>query len=1093
MDLTFKNFDYAGAKNAGFSDEQISDFLAKQSITPKTTAQVADPLNFNTVAQSALEVGEDTMFEGVAAGKMVDEFVQFVLRAGGTLTDGLRQTVQNAAEKNELTKKALWSFLPTNDYQFTEEDAKRFQELTVGDLPEFDREGALNAGFTDEQITKFLETKRRTKVQDIWRDTAKDWKEYTKGATFSNLPIKALDTYYEAIGQRDGWENFKDYINKGVDDTTIAKMFTKLGQGLEQSADVIESYTGIPKEATLAASELALLKVRVPKVITERLGPSDRAVAKETIKKKEEMVGPLGEKYDVTANKNDYLQRRYSFVFGIEKPQLFTKELLPSNKLVSDWINESNRDTLNTTLKNIKNEKELIEATEMTVKNASKIDQTHIIKIMRAVRNELGLPLKGKEGIQSLYNIRDYFEWHKELNYPRPKLTKNEMKIYNEVFKPLGKQHQQLAKKMNKYKLLEKDVIFEKGKNFMSRMRIRPEKSIREMLTGDRARIQDPYAREARSGASGSREFYVAVDKNGKRTPFGYILKDNETIPQGISTWGPKGKNGKAKFDINQELTDLQKIYQTHGSGEKLGPYIIKEATAKEIENASGYIQHVDPLASQLIRINEMKQDIRLHEYNTSVMESPFMKDQTFFPTEKQRIPTQEYTTIKEDIGNINKPLRQYSIKERTAEVLEDAFRTRKESWLTILSNGMVKNMMLNSLPHMHNELIHWYLSRGMMRTFNPKSLVNFRQEMVEAASDVLGRSDFYEALLKENSSMMGTNISNTLYMDKVLNESTKAIFPPKDLKGYAKLTGRSLAEVYSAISDHSNLAMWQVRDILFVQLVKEKMRKDNIDMKEAVFRVEQHMPTYRLPTRVGETPLRALGYLIGKPELGSSMARGLSKVLQNPNVVIFARYKHGMIKSAMNSIKDMYGAKDIRGSRSLKKQVTDGMDSALAMASAMYVIYPMMDYIFKEIFNDNSAVMRRAGFLHVLQTLGYVTDGTKDMKALMQNLLTVNPALMLAGEIAFNKTFYNDQPVYYADDPVGQIGLDIGKKVFSTIPQVSAIATSGDVDGKWFARQIDVKLKGFEGQLKEDRRRLFKEKERLRRETERALGVYDD
>jgi hypothetical protein len=283
---------------------------------------------------------------------------------------------------------------------------------------------------------------------------------------------------------------------------------------------------------------------------------------------------------------------------------------------------------------------------------------------------------------------------------------------------------------------------------------------------------------------------------------------------------------------------------------------------------------------------------------------------------------------------------------------------------------------------------------------------------------------------------------------------------------------------------------MWQVRDILFVQLIKEKMRKDNIDMKEAVFRVEQHMPTYRLPTRIGEKPLRLLGKLIGNAELGSNMARSLSKTLQNPNLVIFARYKHGMIKSAMNTVKDMYGSKDIRGSRTAQKQIMDGMDSALAMASALYVIYPMMDYIFSNIFGDDSAVMRRAGFLHILQTLGYVTDGTKDMKALQQNLLTVNPALMLMGELALNQTYYNGQPVYYTDDPASQIAVDIGKKLVSTVPQVSAIATSGDVDGKWFARQIDVKLKGYEGQVKEERRRQLKEKARLRREAERAADL---
>jgi len=1088
VDFTYKNFDYEGARKAGYSQEEIVEFLKTKQAEKSPSLSVSPT---NTVAESAKMFAEDMLQEGFAIGVAADELVKLIFTAGGTLSDGILGTVRQAAEKNQLVRKQLFSILPdrlSGLNPITDNDKARIKELTTSTLKgTFDVEGALNAGYTRQEVDAFIKAKSETPTKKLWREKAKKWKGWMEGATFSNLPIKALDEYYEAIGQRDSWEQFKNYQNNAVEDTTVMKGFALLGEKLQASSEAIEGLTGIPSEATLAASELLLLKARVPKVLSERAtGLSDKAIAKETIRKKEEMVGPLGEKYDVTKERNDFNNKRFGFISGIEKAPLVTKEISDPTQLVNDYIFEKKRDTLNQTLKKIENEKELIEATEMTVKNASKIDETHSIRILRSVRNDLGIPLQGSKGIESLYKIRDYYEWHPKIGYARPKLTPKEMKIYKNTFQPLGKLHKQFAKKMQKYGLLERPVKFEKGFNFLSRMRERPKKSIKEMLTGDRARIQDPYAREVRSGASGAREYFVAVDKNGNRTPFGYT--DNGAT---ISTWTPfKNKEGRAAFELNKELSDLQKVAKTDGSGQKLGQYTIKEATAKELENASGYIKHVDPLASELIRLNEMAQDLRLYEYNNSIMESPFIKQEVFQPKTKTAIASDDFKVIAEDIGRINEPLRQHKFKVKTAEILEDAFRTRKDSYFTIVSNAMVKNMMLNSLPHMHNELIHWYLSRGMMRTFDPRSIASFRKEMIEATQDVLGRSDFYKALLKENSSMMGTNISNTLYMDKILRDTTKSVFPPKDLKGYASLTGRSLAEVYSNISDFSNLAMWQVRDILFVQLIKEKMRKDNIDMKEAVFRVEQHMPTYRLPTRIGEKPLRLLGKLIGNAELGSSMARSLSKTLQNPNIVIFARYKHGMIKSAMNTVKDMYGSKDIRGSRTAQKQIMDGMDSALAMASAMYVIYPMMDYIFSNIFGDNSAVMRRAGFLHILQTLGYVTDGTKDMKALQQNLLTVNPAAMLLGEIALNQTYYNGQPVYYTDDPASQIAVDIGKKLVSTIPQVSAIATSGDVDGKWFARQIDVKLKGYEGQVKEERRRQLKEKARLRREAERAADL---
>lgn len=1037
-----------------------------------STSEPLSPQKPNSVADSALEVAELISKPGQEAfslGVAIDNLPQLIGKAGGTLSTGIQETVTSSIDNLNVLRKTLFpSFKLPTETDVTNEDKERVLSRLKPKITNFD------GYFNNETPTT------NSYLKEVWSKKAEQMTKLTENWQFSRPVIVALDEYYDAIGQRETWEKVKDYQNKAVDESGVMKIFNSLGNAIHNSAEFIEKTTGIPSEASSAAAELLLLKARVPEAITTRLGPSDKAVAKSTIEKKEAMVGPKGEKYDVSEMRNDYNKKRFSFVSGIEKATPYSKELLPSEQLVNDIIAESKRDTLNEGLKKVSNEKELIELTEMTVKNASKIDEVHAIKIIRSLRNELGVPLEGNKGLESLFKIRNYIE-----GKPNVKLSKKELNAVNNTLKPLLKQHKELVKRMQKENLLERNIKIPRGFNFMPRMRERPLKSIKEMLTGDRAKIQDPYAREVRSGASGAREYFVAVDKQGNRIPFGYIENGS-----GIATWTKnKNKEGRSAFIKNDELSQYQKVDKTDGSGQQLGPYKVEEARAWEIEDASGYIKHVDPIASLVLRINEMKQDLRLIDYNKSIMESPFMKDQVFEPTTRSTIPSQDYKLIAEDLGRLNKPLREQYMKTRTAEVLEDAFRTRKESWFTTVSNGMVKNMMLNSLPHMHNELIHWYLSRGMMRTFDPRSIARFRQDMVEAANDVLNKTQFYQDLLKEGSAMLGTNISNTLYMDKILRTTTKSIFPPKELSGYAKLTGRKLAEVYSAISDYSNVSMWQVRDMLAVQLVREKMRRDNIDMKEAIFRVEQHMPTYRLPPRVGEKFFRVLA--LGNKELGGAMARSLSKTLQNPNIVIFARYKHGMIKSAMNTVKDLYASKDIRGSRTAQKQIADGMDSALAMASAMYVIYPMMDYIFSEIFGNDSATMRRAGFLHVLQTLGYVNEGTKDMRALTANLLTVNPALMLLGEIVTNQTFYNGQPVYYTDDSIGQIAKDIGSKLVSTVPQVSAIASSGDVDGKWFARQIDVKIDSYEAQVKKQRRKEARLKAKIRRDEERAAG-YD-
>ena len=125
-------------------------------------------------------------------------------------------------------------------------------------------------------------------------------------------------------------------------------------------------------------------------------------------------------------------------------------------------------------------------------------------------------------------------------------------------------------------------------------------------------------------------------------------------------------------------------------------------------------------------------------------------------------------------------------------------------------------------------------------------------------------------------------------------------------------------------------------------------------------------------------------------------------------------------------------------------------------------------------------AHIRRGGILHLIDTIRGVTSGEKDNYALFSNLMTINPTVNMALELALNTTFYNGRAIYDTSDPIGQIGSDITSKLASGIPLFSQITNAQDDQGNFDAekilyRQFDVKVKSH--------KQIVKQIENLRRE----------
>ena len=609
------------------------------------------------------------------------------------------------------------------------------------------------------------------------------------------------------------------------------------------------------------------------------------------------------------------------------------------------------------------------------------------------------------------------------------------------------------------------------------------------------------------------------VDKNGKEHGTGEMSQD-----------------GAMALRLTKAAKELNE-----GRGiEKAGDTFVLDGVTYKVENLSrkeldmNYAKKVVPdhMSSLIDSINEKRQLQRKIEFEEAWFESAFGKKNSKLIKDIAESDTKgpAYDPKNPNKPGSLKPLRfdakeagfdrmsNYYFSKRAGDVIGDNFRVYKQKGiLGAISDGLVKNMMLNPFPHMHNEVVHYYASLGATKglkgkqqgiynvLFSNKDVATKWTKDTQWAHDmVLNRRPLYMRLIGNGMSSMSMNVINTRTWSNLQEINAKKFKQQsggkntyKDSMAYAPWLGFSKG--YAKVSEFAQYSMWTSRDVMFMQVVKQKadamlakqtkawekggkkgekpVENDALyDM--AVKEVETHMPTYRLPETVG--PESILGYEI---------TRKLSQLLQNPEIVIFSRYKHGMVSSGLNTLRDIsasldpilsrtgkagkfvsdkLGYKEIQMHRSLKKQVKDGFESGGALAMAMYMIYPMMDALFQVLFDSDELRWRRAGINHVIEVGGYVFSGEKGMDSLRQVLMTINPALQLSFELMMNVNVYSGKNIVDYNDLLGDgniedFGSDLLEKGKQTIPQISNLMRAEDENEevtlrKWTTGQFDLK-----------------------------------
>ena len=568
------------------------------------------------------------------------------------------------------------------------------------------------------------------------------------------------------------------------------------------------------------------------------------------------------------------------------------------------------------------------------------------------------------------------------------------------------------------------------------------------------------------SSASKTRSFWVVENKNGSREVV-QIAKDGRIF----------------KWD-NQKAVSIgrmpQRFEMLREGDNFLGGKLV-QGSIDEIEKHSPVTYNRNSFAVLIQKMNEARQEVRQDAFLNELMESPMMKDialPTHADGKLQEVP-EGYMVPK----NVEKypALAGYMFPTRVAQVINDFARVWDPTVLTNLTNIIVKNMMINPIAHMLNEAFHLYNARGLTGWVTPGGLARFQKYGKEAINDVVNLTDFYEDTIRLGGSLLAPGTRASAFQDALFGKGLNEFSKTGEFKELANDMGVSLKQLYNNISKQSNRAMWITRDIMYMQYLREIMATKGVSHSEAIVYAEKHMPNYRLPSIVGEKVV------------GENLGRGLSYVMQNPNISVFSRYHYGMVKSLVNMVREV-GA--IRKGAEGVKEFKQGIDSAAAVAVALAVAYPLMDMMAKSMTDNDKAKFRRAGPYHLIHAMEDVVAGSKSPAAAMNSVFTFNPALSGLVQLGMNTNWYNGQAIYNPQSDPVTLASDLTRYVGMQLPMASqTLRAQSDRTGEGFdamaARQIDIESPTAAQYVSTEKRKREAAKDSLRRQLERQLRGF--
>ena len=551
------------------------------------------------------------------------------------------------------------------------------------------------------------------------------------------------------------------------------------------------------------------------------------------------------------------------------------------------------------------------------------------------------------------------------------------------------------------------------------------------------------------------------------RTVLGLELPNGERLViknegNTISLWEKGNEVAREKIDLNIDKGSVIESGSIAGkdiSGAKVVDVTTQEATTHtDVKYLPGGI------TTALLKLQEMKAYERELTFLKESMKSPLFEGMM---SDK---PMDGYRQFK---GQERLPmLRGKYFSNRLANVLEDYFGmtdffigNKVANGLRGLNNLIIKALMLIPLAHMANEGTHWIPARGF-DWVTKQGWSGLKNTSGEAINSVLNMEGDFLQVLKHGGSLLSVGVRNGKYWENVARDVARQAAEHQPFRQLAQEIGFKLSDISYASSD----AMWLVRDMMYMGLIKENLRK-GIPMRENIREVEKHMPNYRIPDEV----------------IGS---RDLSRIMRDRSLSVFSRYHYGMVRSFAEYGRSLINAKD---------HPHEAIEATGKMAAAglMYsVLYPYFDDAWTWAARETGLIKptstvhaRRAGPGALIEHAEKIATDEEEPAQLARALLTPAPALLMGFELGNNIKLWNKQPIFDWGDNSQQIAKDVIEYSVSAFhpAKLGLNVSEGKRTGAQTALEVlgDVKLISEEQELRKERakhrREIARAKKRMR------------
>jgi len=468
----------------------------------------------------------------------------------------------------------------------------------------------------------------------------------------------------------------------------------------------------------------------------------------------------------------------------------------------------------------------------------------------------------------------------------------------------------------------------------------------------------------------------------------------------------------------------------------------ITQATTKEIEANTGQKYYKNALASSVMSFLNIRKAERAFDFLETYKNSPDFKDVAAKFSDGATPAGWRTTDLPQFRG--------YAFEPHTAEVLDwysKRMHAEGPNLYRQVGDFLRTAIFFNPLIHTPNIGVHWLVEKGLTGV-GPQNWGRILRTGSRAIDAVIHQNQDFLDALDEGAPLQTPRLERDAATKLLIDRMGRELETnPTAAQKVAKALGyANPAKLVRAIYKFSGKATWVTNDVAMLQATYEHMERSGQSFKDAVTDVSKHIPDYRLPTRIFDSP-------------------GLAKLMSNPDLTMFGAYHYGALRSYGEMAKGLI-SDDVPQAERLKS-----LDRLAMLGLVTFVAYPQLDKLAKLLTGDKTAEFRRAGASTFIWNLAQLARGNRTPTEVLESVVTPAAHTKAAVELALNRNLYSGRKIYDTSAPAGDVAKQVGRYAAQAVAPVGQASRISE--GRQSIPQFAAGLAGIRTKVKTPAERL--------------------